>query len=138
MSERQMISAFMQGLVDRAGGVDAAAALIGARLGTEISKGTISKRMTGKLGWPLDEIRALEKVLNDFPVSRWVAQSLPEAAEGLNIMQGAGAMAVETGEAMAAVMDFTSGRGSKDRARKEVQDAVAATAAMAALLEASE
>ena len=130
-----MISAFMQGLVERAGGVDAAAALIGARLNTEISKGTISKRMTGKLGWPLDEIRALEKVLDDYPVSRWIARSLPEAAEGQSLMQGAGAMAFESGEAMAAVMDFTAGRGSKAKARKEVQDAVAATAALAALLE---
>ena len=138
MSDRLIISAFMQGLVSRAGGVDAAAAIIGARHGSDVSKGSISKRLSGHLDWPLVEIIALEDALGDHCVRRWLARSLPEAAEGQNLMQGAGAMAVEAGEAMAAVMDFTSGRGSKAKARKEVQDARAATDALAALLEGDE
>ena len=138
MSDRLIISAFMQGLVARAGGVDAAAAIIGARHGYDVSKGSISKRLSGHLDWPLVEIMALEDALDDHCVRRWLARSLPQAAVGQNLMQGAGTMAVEAGEAMAAVMDFISGRGTGDKARKEVQDAVAATAAMAALLEASE
>ena len=139
MSDRQaMIRAFMANLIRKAGGVDAAAQMIGADLRTAVSKGSISKRQAGQLDWPLVEVMALEDALVDFPVRDWLAQSSPKAVEGQSLIIIAGRMAVESGEAMAATMEFASGRGSRALARKEVQDARAATDALAALLEASE
>jgi hypothetical protein len=135
MSDRLMIRTFMAGLVERAGGVDAAAALIGARLGDEVSKGSISKRLAGHLDWPLVEIMALEDAVGDPCVRRWLARSLPELAEGRSLMQAAAETVRENGEAVSAVMDFAAGRGSKARARKEVSDLVTASARLAALME---
>lgn len=135
MSDRLMIRAFMAGLVERAGGVDASAALIGARLGTEVSKGSISKRLAGHLDWPLVEIMALEDAVGDPCVRRWLARSLPEISDGQNLMQAAAEAVREHGEAVSAVMDFASGRGSRAKARKEVSEAVTASNRLAALME---
>jgi hypothetical protein len=135
MDDRAMIRAFMAGLVDRAGGVDAAAALIGARHGTDVSRGSISKRLAGHLDWPLVEIMALEDAVGDPCVRRWLARSLPELDEGRSLMQAAAETVRENGEAVSAVMDFAAGRGSKARARKEVSDLVTASARLAALME---
>lgn len=135
MSDRAMIRALMQGLVDRAGGVDATAALIGARLGEDVSKGSISKRNAGYLDWPLVEIMALEDAVGDPCVRRWLARSLPEIAEGQSLMQAASDMARETGEAMGAVMDLAAGRGCRVKARKELSEAVTAVKGLASLIE---
>lgn len=135
MSDRAMIRAFMAGLVDRAGGVDASAALIGARLGAEVSKGSISKRLAGHLDWPLVEIMALEDAVGDPCVRRWLARGLPEISEGQALMQAAAEVVREHGEAVSAVMDFAAGRGCRSRARKEVSEAVTASKRLAALME---
>lgn len=135
MSDRAMIRAFMAGLVERAGGVDAAAALIGARNGAEVSKGSISKRLTGHLDWPLVEIMALEDAVGDPCVRRWLARSLREIAEGQSLMQAAAEAVREHGEAVSAVMDFAAGRGTRADARKEVSESVTASARLAALME---
>lgn len=135
MSEAAMIRAFMAGLVDRAGGVDAAAAVIGARLGHEVSKGSISKRLAGQLDWPLIEIMALEDAVGDRCVRRWLARSLPEISEGQTLMQAAADVVREHGEAISAVMDFAAGRDCRAKARKEVADAVTASNRLAALME---
>lgn len=135
MSDRLMIRAVMAGLVERAGGVDASAALIGARLGTQVSKGSISKRLAGHLSWPLDEIMALEEAVGDLCVRRWLTTTVPEIAEGQNLMQAAAEAVREHGEAVSAVMDFASGRGSRAKARKEVSESVIASNRLAALME---
>lgn len=130
-----MIRAFMAGLVDRAGGVDAAAALIGARLGADVSKGSISKRLSGALDWPLVEIMALEDAVGDRCVRRWLARSLPEISEGQSLMQAAAMAVREHGEAISAVMDFASGGGDRARARKELAESVTALTRLAAAME---
>lgn len=136
MSEAAMIRAFMAGLVDRAGGVDAAAAVIGARLGHEVSKGSISKRLAGQLDWPLIEIMALEDAVGDRCVRQWLARSLPDATRGHSMMAMVASIAREHGEAVSAVMEFAAGRGDIARARKEVEDALSALTRLAADLEA--
>ncbi|WP_028029909.1 hypothetical protein [Gemmobacter nectariphilus] len=136
MADAIIIRAFMAGLIERAGGVDAAAAVIGARLGADVSKGSVSKRQSGQLDWPLVEIMALEDAVGDPCVRRWLARSLPEVAQSQTLMQAVADVAREHGEAVAAVMDFASGKGSQDRARKEVADAQAAITTLAARMEA--
>jgi len=130
-----MIRAFMAGLVGRAGGLDAAAALIGARLGADVSKGSISKRLSGQLDWPLVEILALEDAVGDPCVRRWLARSLPELAEGQSLLAAAAEAVREHGEAVSAVMDFAAGRGARAQAAKEVSEAVVAAKRLAALME---
>lgn len=138
MSDRLMIRALMQGLVARAGGVDAAAALIGARLGADVSKGSISKRNSGQLDWPLVEIMALEDAIGDRCVRRWLRQSDEEAMENCSLMQMAAIAVRENGEAVAATLDFVNGGGSRAKARKEAQEALTAAQNLAAKLEAED
>lgn len=138
MDDRAMIRAFMVGLVQRAGGVDAAAALIGARLGSDVSKGSVSKRLAGHLDWPLIEIMALEDAVGDACVRRWLARSAPEAVAGKCLLQGVADSAREHGEAVGAVMDYLAGRGAAAIARKEIEDALAAVRRLAAGMEAEE
>lgn len=136
MSDRSMIRAFMAGLIDRAGGMEAAAALIGARLGQEVSKGSVSKRQSGALDWPLVEIIALEDAVGDACVRRWLSRSLPEDGLGQGLLSGLAEAARETGEAVGAVAAYASGQITRAEAAKEVQDAVTATKRLAARLEA--
>lgn len=135
MHNQAIIRAFMASLIDRVGGVDAAASVIAARYSTEVSKGTISKRQSGSLDWSLVDIIAIEDAVGDPCVRRWLARNLPEVTEGQSLMQGVGSMALEAGEATVAVMEFVSGRGSRDRARKEVADMLASVGQLAAQLE---
>lgn len=135
MNERDMINAFMRGLVQRAGGLDAAGALIGAQLGGEVHKGTISKRLSGQLDWPLVEIMALEDAVGDPCVRRWLSRSLTDGGAQQDIMQSVASVLKEHGEAMGAALAFASGRGSLVDARKEVAESRAALRKLAAILE---
>lgn len=135
MSDRRaVIRAFMANLIRKAGGVDAAAEIIAADLGTPVSKGSISKRQSGQLDWSLVEIMALQDALLEYPVGDWFAQTKPEAAEGQTLMHSVGRMAAESGEAMAAAMEFASGRGSKAQALKEAHDALVSASNLVAQL----
>ena len=135
MSDRQaIIRAFMVNLIRKAGGVDAAAMLIGADLGAPVSKGSISKRQAGYLDWPLVEIMALEDALLDYSCREWFAQTTPKAAADQNLMHSVGRMAAESGEAMAAAMEFASGHGSRALALKEAHDALLSASNLVAQL----
>lgn len=136
--DRAMIRAFMAGLVERAGGVDAAAAMIGARLGAEVSKGSISKRLAGHLDWPMVEVWALEDLLGDPCVSRWRSSKLAGVAEGQSLMRAATDLVREHGEAVSAVMELASGQGNRAIVRKEVSEALEAAKRLAAVVEAQD
>lgn len=134
VSDHDMIRAFMARLVDHAGGVDAAAALIGARIGHSVSKGTISRRMSGELDWPLVEIRALEKVLGDFCVSRWIAGDVPEVAQAQSVMAAVSVSVREHGEALSAALEVAMGRGNAAVALREMDEAAHALGCLRATL----
>jgi len=135
-SDSMMIRAFMVRLVEKAGGVDGAAAAINAATGRDVGKGTISKRMSGGAEWPLVDILALEKTLGDPCVSRWLAGAVPEVRHARSLMEAVADAAREHGEAVAAVMDAGIGQGKVSDARREVQEAVVAMARLAATLDA--
>ncbi|MDO9006335.1 MAG: hypothetical protein Q7V20_23065 [Aquabacterium sp.] len=128
----------MVNLIRKAGGVDAAAMLIGADLGAPVSKGSISKRQAGYLDWPLVEIMALEDALLDYSCREWFAQTTPKAVADQNLMHSVGRMAAESGEAMAAAMEaameFASGHGSRALALKEAHDALLSASNLVAQL----
>lgn len=134
MSERLMIKAFMASLIEKAGGFDAAAAVIGARLGHDISKGSISKRQSGQLDWPLIEILALEDAVGEQPVRRWLMQSLPEVQDAACLMQSAGELAAEGGEAVMALTQLAMGKGCRATARKQIADVIDSAKRTAAVL----
>lgn len=135
MSDAAMVRAFMARLIEAAGGVDPAAALIGARLGHEVSKGSISKRQSGHLDWPLVEVMALEDALGLPVVRRWLAQTLPDATDTKTMAQGVAEVSREAGEAVAAVVNLMVGSGSRVSARKELAEARDALARLAARVE---
>lgn len=137
-TDAAMIRAFMARLVEEAGGVDAAAALIGARLGHEVSKGSISKRLGGHLDWPLVEILALEKALANPCVSRWLAGAVPEVSQARTLMAAVAEAAREHGEAVAAVLEVGMGSGQMATARRELQEATVSLARLSATLTAIE
>lgn len=133
--DREMIRVLMSGLVRRVGGVEAAAAAIRAATGREPSKGSISKRMSGELSWPGEEIWALENVVGDHCVTDWRNRQRPEVAAALTLMQGVADAARESGEALAAAMQTAMNGRDRAAALKEVREAMAAMARIADQLE---
>lgn len=136
MDEAGMIRGFMAGLIRRAGGIEAAAALIGAGIGREVGKGTVSKRQAGVLDWPLVEIMALEDALGDACVRRWLARSLPEDG-GRDLMLEIAEVSREHGEAIYTALAYATGSGARSVARKEVAEALEAVQRLAVALEES-
>lgn len=134
MDEAGMIRGFMAGLIRRAGGIEAAAELIGAGIGREVGKGTVSKRQSGHLDWPLVEIMALEDAVGDPCVRRWLERSLPEAAVSGDLMRGVADASKEAGEAISAVMGVLTRQGALPEAQREVSEALVAFGELAARL----
>lgn len=135
MSDSQIIRAFAAKLIERLGGLDAVAALLTARFGKEVHKGTLSKRQSGDLEWPMSHIWALEDATGDNCISAWRVRQLPEVEDSLSLLRCAADLARENGEAMAAVADLAAGAGSIDTARKEVSDLVMSGKRLASILE---
>lgn len=135
MSESQMIRAFAGKLIERLGGFDATAALLTARFGKEVHKGTISKRQAGDLEWPLSHIWAMEDAAGDRCISKYRSQQLPEVEEGFSLMRGLASLAREHGEAVGAVADLAAGAGCRNIAKKEVADLIVAGKTIAAMLD---
>ena len=81
MAERDLIRArLFRGLVDRAGGVEAAAAILEEAYGA-CSKGTLSKMASGQARITVDAVRALEDSVGAFPITRRLFERI-EAAPG--------------------------------------------------------
>ena len=135
MNDSAMIRSFMGGLISKVGGYDAAASYISARLGHDISKGTISKRQSGQLEWPLVDIMALEDAAGDRCVRRWLMQSIPEVEEALCFMRSAGELAIEGGEAVQALTKLAMGKGCKVETRKQLSDVISSAKRTVASLE---
>ena len=141
MSDGQMIHALMIGLVERSGGPENAARMIDACMGRALDndsqsrrKGTISKRVTGQLSWPLDEILALEAATGDFRVREWLACSRPGAGVEASLLQLAADVSRETGEAIGAVLALLSKSGTRQDALKEALEGQAYFARLVAEL----
>lgn len=138
MTESSIIRAFTAKLIEKLGGFDATAALLTARFGKEVHKGTLSKRQSGELEWPLSHIWALEDATGDHCISRYRSRQLPEVIEGMSLMNAAASLALESGEAIAAVAKLAAGKGSREAARKEVADMISAGTGIAAYLASEE
>lgn len=134
MSDVTMIHALMIGLVERAGGPENAARMIDARMGRPLDKasqstrkGTVSKRLSGQLSWPLDEILALEDVTGNFAVRDWLRLSRGgQEDEASSMMQLLSEATLESGQGLSAAMSAVAGGGCPSHARKELAEAISA------------
>lgn len=103
------------GLVRRAGGVDAVAAVLEARYGVG-TKSTVSKMCRGQIGVTADAFVAVEDFLGSYPISRRLIERTgrePRIAQPLSEL--AATCAVAAGEAHGALvraMSETSAGGS--------------------------
>lgn len=101
-----IVNAQMRALVQRFGCLDAAAAAIQAATGTSTGKGTLTKRMSGQLEWPVEQVAALEDAIGDYPITRMLARRIAGDAVpgGLPLTIGCGVASKEGGEAIAAAL----------------------------------
>lgn len=117
------LSALIQGYF---GCFDAAAETINARWGRGASKGTISKKISGQLDWTVADVVALEDASGRYPVTRMLARRLDTASshEG-SLLQHAGSIAKEMGEAVAAILAAEQSACADDKAQaiKELHEA---------------
>lgn len=139
---RGHINAQLQPLIDvHFGGLEAAAASISASVGRSVCKGTLSKRLSGQQGWPVDEVAALEDACGLHPVTTYLARRLraDEATAAGCLVVAAGAISREAGEAVAATLSAAqSAGGNVAAALAEVDQAVAALEQARAALRALE
>jgi len=121
---RRLVSAQVAALIDgHFGCLDAAAEAINARLGGHVGKGTLSKRLAGQQGWPVDEVQALEDAAGRYPVTRMLARRLnpDEGTARGSILAHAGAISRETGEAVSAILAAQQSDAAADGAQAVVE-----------------
>ncbi len=121
---RKVVNTQMAAMIDgQFGCLDAAAETINARTNLSVCKGTLSKRLSGQLAWPVDEIAALEDACGKHPVTRLLARRLnPDegTASGSMIMH-AGAISKEAGEAVSAILAAQQSDSDQDQAQALVE-----------------
>lgn len=138
---RRLVNSQMSALIDgQYGCLDAAAETINARTGQSVSKGTLSKRLSGLHGWPVDDVIALEDASGRHPITRQMARRLnPDAdtAHG-SVLMHAGAISKEAGEAVSAILAAQQSDAGKDRAQAivEIDEAIEALRRARSALEA--
>ena len=132
---RLIVHAQMRAQVGRFGCLDATASMIRASTGGECSIGTLSKRLAGHLSWPIEDVAALEEALGEYPITEMLARRLRgnDAPSGLPLTTHAGAIAKETGEAIAAAISACASDRAEDYATAVVELDEAAAAISVAL-----
>jgi hypothetical protein len=136
----ETVNAAMRALLVRYGCLDAAGAVLDARWGRGASKGTLSKKAAGHLDWTLADVIALEDGMAVYPVTDMMVRRMriEPSARGVDLSEGAGEIAREAGEAVAAVLAAAaSGRaGDLAQALVELSEARMQIEAMEAALRA--
>lgn len=121
MDERNIITPFMLKLIAKCGGFDAAAAILEARWGDPISKGTLSKKKAGQLAWSITDMLALMEATGDWSLLNWM-NSLNAEPDALPChITGAAHLAREHGEAISAVLTAHT-PAERAKAIKELHD----------------
>ncbi|MFN3261666.1 MAG: hypothetical protein ACE37J_14000 [Pikeienuella sp.] len=123
------------GLVERAGGVEAAAAILSARAGRPVHKSTISRMGAGQMAVTFEAAAALEEAVGVFPLTTLLFERIGRRAAASGSLQTLCASAsVECGEAVASIIAAFSARSAdpsrlteaeRAEAVKEVSEALA-------------
>lgn len=128
---RRLVNSQMAALIDgQFGCLDAAVEAINARTGQAVCKGTLSKRLAGQFGWPVDDVIALEDASGRHPVTRLMARRMsgdPGTARGSMLLH-AGAISKEAGEAVNAILAAQQSQAGNDAAQAitEIDEAIEA------------
>lgn len=119
-----VVNAQMSAMIDgKFGCLDAAVEAINSRTGQSVNKGTLSKRLSGQHGWPVDDVAALEDACGCHPVTRMLARRLnpdEQTARGSMLLH-AGAISKESGEAVSAILAAQQSDNDKDHAQALVE-----------------
>lgn len=100
-----VIRGLFEAAVHRAGGMDAAAAVLEARWGMG-NKSTISRMCAGHIGVTVDAVVAIEDFNKHYPITRRLADRLTAAATASSTMRELGAQsAAAAGAAHAALIE---------------------------------
>jgi hypothetical protein len=140
MSTRARVNASMQALIDGFYGcLDSAAEQINARAGASVSKGTISKRLAGQYGWPVEDVIALEDGAGRYPVTKMMMRRLDASKEtaAASLYEASGVASKEAGEAISAALSAAQSADAGEIAAA-IQEAAEGEAAMRRLREALE
>lgn len=140
---KKLVNAQISALIDGTFGcLDAAAETINARTGGHVSKGTLSKRLSGQLGWPIEEIAALEEAAGHYPVTRMMARRLSgkRVTAASCVYAASGVVSKEVGEAVAATLRAAQSADAGDwvEAVREAAEAEAAASLLRQALEAAQ
>lgn len=137
---RRIVNAQMSALIDGTFGcLDAAAETINARTGGSVSKGTLSKRLSGQLDWPLVDVWALEDAAGRRPTSRLRSLQMDgrEATASACLYAASGVASKEVGEAVSSALRAAQSADAGDKA-DAIREALEAETAMRQLREALE
>lgn len=135
----QVARMMFDGLVRRAGGVDAVAAILEARHGCG-HKGTVSKMCAGQIGLTLAAVVAVEDALGAFPITeRLHARVADEGAAQGNLPELAARISSSGGDAVAVLLRAlgSAGDGGCRVTRAEAADIVAQLRALAEVVAAA-
>lgn len=131
-----VIRGIFRGLVQRIGGVEAAAAVIEAHAGVG-HKGTVSKMCGGQLGVTISAAIALEGALGEYPLTEYLAA---QRASGIDVPASLSSMAAQSallaGQMQSALMlaladDGEGGAGVTKHEAAQVEASAAALIASA-------
>lgn len=129
MRDRTVISTTVAALIQRIGCMDAVVEILGTRWGHSVSKGTISKKMSGDLDWTVADVVAIEDAVGDYPVTRLLMRrTTATEASSVPLVAQAAIISKECGEALSAVLGAVSSCQTQDQARAitEIDEAIAA------------
>ncbi|MBM1848735.1 hypothetical protein [Pseudosulfitobacter pseudonitzschiae] len=105
---RKIVNAQMAALIDGTFGcLDAAAETINARTGGSVSKGTLSKRLSGQLGWTIEDVAALQMAAGQYPVTRTMMRLEMDnggKSAAACLYAASGVVSKEVGEAVSAAL----------------------------------
>lgn len=137
---RKVINSQMAALIDGCFGcLDAAAETINTRNSGSVGKGTLSKRLSGQLSWPVEDVAALEEAAGRYPVSKLLARRLDGSGGTASscLYAASGVASKEVGEAVSAALRAAQSADGDDLANA-IKEAAEGEAAMRRLREALE
>ncbi|MBV7408186.1 hypothetical protein [Maritimibacter sp. DP1N21-5] len=128
---RAIVRLQMSALIEKLGGFDAACAVLEARWGHSVSKGTLSKKKAGDLDYTVSDLIALQSAAGEFPVTEFLIRDMRAqggVAKSEDLLALSGVISKETGEAIAAVLGLLGAETSDGRAAtiKEIDEAISA------------
>ena len=95
-------------------------------------KGVLSRKVNGTMNWTVAEIEAIEDFAKKFPITKYLAQRLPDSTDKSQIadclIDQSGTISVEVGEAVQAILKAQKSESSDDSAKAiaEIQEAIEA------------